>query len=125
MPDEPPDLRATVVSVEPAESTGAASGAGTARVLVEGKGPRENTSGSRGRAANEAEGAPGKGQRYLLNLKVAPETRVLLRRGDTSISQASTKDIAAGQEVELWHTPETGRSYPAQAKAHTILIDRR
>lgn len=121
MPDQPPDLRARVVSVERGESTTAASDAVPAGVLVEGKPSQEPTAAGQG-TEKGGKGTPGKGQRYLLRLKIAPETRLLTHRREGGTSEVSVEDLAPGQAVEVWHSPETGRSYPAQARAHTILI---
>lgn len=121
MPDEAPNLEGRVVSVEPGEATTEAPGAAPARVLVEGEPSSEATTSEHG-ATSGGKGTPGKGGRYLLNFKVASETHILARGGDGELSAASVEDLAPDQEVEVWHSPETGRSYPAQARALTIII---
>lgn len=120
MPDREPDLNGRVVSVEPGDSKTTTS-AGPAGILVE-KEPAESTTARRD-APDGAKGAlPGKGQRYLINLKITPETLILAHTGDGEPVEASAAGLAPAQSVEVWHSPEMGRSYPAQAGAHTILI---
>lgn len=56
-------------------------------------------------------------------ISVGPGTDVV-RRADGSASRGSLRDVAAGQRVQVWFTGPVAESYPVQATAATVLIER-
>jgi hypothetical protein len=57
------------------------------------------------------------------SLRITDETRVLRRAGD-SLAPGRPADLHVGQRVRAWFVGPVAESYPVQARAGTIIIDR-
>jgi hypothetical protein len=56
-------------------------------------------------------------------ISINPSTRVL-RRAEGTVSRGSSRELAKGMRVQVWFTGPVAESYPVQAKAGTVLIER-
>jgi hypothetical protein len=56
-------------------------------------------------------------------ISVGPRAAVI-RRADGAASRASSGDLAVGMRVQVWFTGPVAESFPVQATAGTILIER-
>lgn len=56
-------------------------------------------------------------------ISVMPQTRILVRSGGRT-SRGSAADLAAGAQVQVWFTGGVRESWPVQADAGTVLIER-
>jgi beta-N-acetylhexosaminidase len=54
---------------------------------------------------------------------VSPQTRILVRSGGRT-SRGTMADLAVGARVQAWFTGPVRESYPVQADAGTILVER-
>ena len=54
---------------------------------------------------------------------VSPQTRVLVRSGGRT-SRGTAADVGVGARVQAWFTGGVRESYPVQADAGTILVER-
>lgn len=119
-PEGEPDLTGTVSGVEGVDSDSSPP----ARVLVEQQADRQ------GRATAEETGGnstSGKGEQPRLYLNITDQTRVLRRAhgndgGD--LVRAEVAELEEDQAVRAWHGDIVSRSYPGQAQAEAIVIDR-
>jgi hypothetical protein len=57
-------------------------------------------------------------------VRVTSRTRVLARTGDGPTGRGSLADLAQGGRVQAWFTGPVAESYPVQAVAGTVLIER-
>jgi hypothetical protein len=56
-------------------------------------------------------------------IAVEPRTAVVERAG-SSVSRGSSAELAVGMRVQAWFTGPVAESYPVQATAGTVLIER-
>lgn len=57
-------------------------------------------------------------------VRVTSRTRMLARTGGGSPARASVADLAQGARVQVWFTGPVAESYPVQAVAGTVLVER-
>jgi hypothetical protein len=56
-------------------------------------------------------------------ISVLPQTRILVRSGGQT-SRGSAAELAAGAQVQVWFTGGVRESWPVQADAGTVLVER-
>lgn len=119
-PEGESDLTGVVSGVEGLDSDSSSP----ARVLVQQRADHQ------GRATAEETGsssASGKGEQPRLYLNITDQTRILQRvHGDDggNLVRAKAAELEEGQAVRAWHGDVVSRSYPGQAQAEFIIIDR-
>lgn len=59
----------------------------------------------------------------IASVYVTPRTRILARSGGRT-TRATAADLAVGTRVQVWFTGPVRESYPVQADAGTLLIER-
>ncbi|HEX6042170.1 hypothetical protein [Longimicrobium sp.] len=97
VPAEAASIIGTVTQVERA--------GGTARILVE-------------QVPTRSAGYP------IAWISVTSRTRVLVRAGGQAATAGSITDLADGAKVQAWFTGGVRESYPVQADAGTVLVER-
>lgn len=116
-----PDLRGIVSSVEEGDSDGSS----VVRVLVAQRAdlqPEESVQ----EAGDGSKSAP-KDEPHGLYLKITDQTRVLRKERDGDIrylDRVEASELEEGQKIRVWHGEIVSRSYPGQAQAESIVIDR-
>ncbi len=56
-------------------------------------------------------------------ISVSPGTDVV-RRADGSVSRGSSQELEVGMKVQVWFTGPVAESYPVQATAQTVVVER-
>lgn len=80
--------------------------------------------GTEGRLRILVEQVPTRSAGYpIASIAVGRETDVI-RRADGATSRGSSGELVVGQRVQVWFTGPVAESYPVQATAATVLIER-